>query len=88
VNWYGRPLSNEVFEFIKKPFDILIDFTLNDVVVLHYIAALSVAKMKIGRRLYPDNPYDFVLSTGTQVDHHLFVEQLKHYMVTIDMKND
>jgi hypothetical protein len=88
VNWYGRPLLDKVFEFIKTPFDILIDFDLNDVSVTNYIVTLSVAKMKVGRRSYDDSPYDFVLSTGDKIDHHLFVEQLKHYMLTIDMKND
>jgi hypothetical protein len=88
VNWYGRPLLDHVQEFIKTPFDILIDFDLNDAPVINYITALSVAKMKAGRRSYCGNPYDFVLSTGDEIDHHLFVEQLKHYMLTIDMKND
>ncbi|MDR0692727.1 MAG: hypothetical protein LBF69_06795 [Prevotellaceae bacterium] len=88
VNWYGRPLLDHVFEFIKTPFDILIDFNLNDAPVTNYIVTLSVAKMKVGRNAYPGNSYDFVLSTVDKIDHHLFVEQLKHYMVTIDMKND
>jgi hypothetical protein len=88
VNWYGRPLVDKVFDFIKTPFDILIDFDLDSIPATHYIATLSVASMKVGQRSYCDNPYDFVLSTVDKVDHHLFVEQLKHYMVTIDMKND
>ncbi|MDR2448572.1 MAG: hypothetical protein LBD52_01255 [Prevotellaceae bacterium] len=88
VNWYGRPLLDHVHEFIKMPFDILIDFDLDNVPVTNYIVTLSVAKMKVGRGSYPGNPYDFVLSTVDKIDHHLFVEQLKHYMVTIDMKND
>jgi hypothetical protein len=88
VNWYGRPLLSHVFEFIKTPFDILIDFDLDSMPVINYIVTLSVAKMKVGRCAYCGNPYDFVLSTGEKIDHRLFVEQLKHYMVTIDMKND
>jgi hypothetical protein len=88
VNWYGRPLLDRVFEFIKTPFDILIDFDLSKASVINYIVTLSVAKMKVGRLAYCDNPYDFVLSTVDKVDHHFFVDQLKHYMVTIDMKND
>jgi hypothetical protein len=88
VNWYGRPLLDKIFEFIKTPFDILIDFDLNDTPVINYIATLSLSKMKVGRHSSSGNPYDFVLSTVDKIDHHLFVEQLKHYMVTIDMKND
>ncbi|MDR3181045.1 MAG: hypothetical protein LBT61_03840 [Prevotellaceae bacterium] len=88
VNWYGRPLLGHVFEFIKTPFDILIDFDLDNTPVTNYIVTLSVAKMKAGRSAYNGNPYDFVLSTGDKIDHLLFVEQLKHYMLTIDMKND
>jgi hypothetical protein len=88
VNWYGRPLLDKVFEFIKTPFDILIDFDMNNMPVTNYIVTLSVARMKVGRCCYFESPYDFVLSTGEKIDHHLFVEQLKHYMLTIDMKND
>jgi hypothetical protein len=88
VSWYGRPLLDHVHEFIRTPFDILIDFDLDDFPVINYIVTLSVAKMKVGRRSYCGNPYDFVLSMVDKIDHHLFVEQLKHYMLTIDMKND
>jgi hypothetical protein len=88
VNWYGRPLLDKVFDFIKTPFDILIDFDLVNMPVTNYVVTLSVAKMKVGRRASSENPYEFVLSTGDKIDHHLFVEQLKHYMLTIDMKND
>jgi hypothetical protein len=88
VNWYGKPTDEEVVKFIKTPFDILIDFNLTAKPVIKYINILSVAKMKVGRSSYPDNPYDFILSTGEKVDHDLFVKELKHYLQTIDMKND
>jgi hypothetical protein len=88
VSWYGRPLLDYVHEFIRTPFDILIDLDLDDFPVINYIVTLSVAKMKAGRRSYCGNPYDFVLSMVGKIDHHLFVEQLKHYLLTIDMKND
>ncbi|MDR3235366.1 MAG: hypothetical protein LBT48_01370 [Prevotellaceae bacterium] len=89
VSWVGRPLSEAALAFMHTPFDICIDFMLNDIHVMQYIAALSEAKMKVGRWAYAGNPYDFVLSLpGGNTDAYSFVEQLNHYMVTIDMKND
>jgi hypothetical protein len=88
VSRFGRPTSDAASDFMRTPFDIYIDFTLTDIPVMQYIAALSMAKMKVGRWSYAGNPYDFVLSLPGNADADSFVAQLKHYMVTINMKND
>ncbi len=86
VNWYGKPIPSEILYFTEQEFDILIDFNLKKIPAEHYLSSLSVAHMKVGRTAYPDNPYDFVLSTKEQESPALFVEELKHYLLTIDMR--
>jgi hypothetical protein len=86
VSWYGKCLSDEAKVFTNQSFDILINFVTASIPVMHYLPMLSLAKMKVGRQSYPDHPYDFVLSDGCATPDH-FVEELKHYLLTIDMKN-
>ncbi len=87
VNWYGKCISPEAVNFTEQEFDILIDFNLADHPVMHYLAELSMARMKVGRRAYTGNPYDFILSTGEQFSPKVFTEELEHYLLTIDMRN-
>jgi len=84
VNWYGKCMSKEANVFLSQNFDILIDFSTTNIPVMQYLPILSMAKMKVGRQTYPEHPYDFVLSDGSATPD-IFVEELKHYLLTIDM---
>jgi hypothetical protein len=86
LNWYNKPSSHEIDAFIATPFDILIDFSNEPVFPLQYIAALSRAAMRVGRIAYPGNPYEFLLSLPSPSDNHAYIEQLKHYLFTIQIK--
>ncbi|MDR0296227.1 MAG: hypothetical protein LBH91_08680 [Prevotellaceae bacterium] len=87
VNWYCKCLSAEANVFINQNFDILIDFSITNIPIMRYLPLLSLAKMKVGRYSYPGHPYDFILSNGS-AKPDLFVEELKHYLLTIDMINN
>ncbi len=87
VNWYGKCVNPEAVSFVEQEFDILVDFNLTDEPVMHYLAKLSMSRMKVGRRAYPGNPYDFILSTGEQLSPKVFEEELERYLLTIDMRN-
>ncbi len=49
LNWYYRPVSAVTEEFIRKPFDILIDLSLEPCFPIRYIVALSPATFKVGK---------------------------------------
>ena len=83
LNWYKRPSSDVVDTFIAEPFDILIDFSREFVFPLHYIASLSHAAMRVGRFAYSNNPYEFILTMPKNVEDKEYIEQLKHYLQTI-----
>lgn len=53
LNWYYKPLAENVEDFIKKPFDLLLDLSLDNPFPLKYIVTYSEAKFKAGR--YSDN---------------------------------
>jgi len=49
LNWYYKPMSNVVSAFVTKPFDLLIDLSLDNPFPIRYILACSVAKFKAGK---------------------------------------
>jgi hypothetical protein len=86
LNWFKKPVSGDVDNFIKEPFDILIDFSRTQVYPLQYIATLSAAQMRVGKLTYPGNPYEFILTIPENADNKFFIEQLKHYLLSIQIK--
>ncbi len=85
-NWYGKPLDEGIEEFIERPFDILIDISLSEIYPVKYIFALSKAKFKICNNCAKAKHADFVLELDRINDLDLFIEQVKHYLETIEPK--
>ncbi len=56
LNWYYKPMPGVIDAFIKKPFDILIDLSLDNPFPIKYIMTCSQAKFKAGR-FSKDNEY-------------------------------
>ncbi|MBN2813746.1 MAG: hypothetical protein JXQ80_06685 [Bacteroidales bacterium] len=56
LNWYSRPVSPLVDQFIKEPFDLLINLSLENHYPIQYITALSPATFKAGK-YSPDDIY-------------------------------
>jgi len=48
LNWYFKPISSNVEQFMKEPFDLLINLSLEDHFPIRYITALSPATFKTG----------------------------------------
>jgi len=51
LNWFYKPASITVQEFIKRPFDILINLSLENYYPIQYITALSSSSFKVGKLL-------------------------------------
>jgi len=85
-NWYGKPIDDGIDEFIERPFDILIDISLSKIYPVEYIFALSKAKFKICNNSAKAQYADFVLNLSRADDLGLFIEQIKHYLETIETK--
>ena len=86
LGWYGKPLDEGVKEFIERPFDILIDISLTEIYPVEYTFALSKAKFKICNNSSKERFADFVLKLKKPYKLELFIEQIKHYLETIETK--
>lgn len=53
LNWYYKPKNESVSAFIKKPFDLLLNLSLDNPYPVKYILACSAAKFKAG--MYHEN---------------------------------
>ncbi len=84
LNWFYKPVSEEVEKFITTSFDILIDFSLQKNFPCKYIIALSQAHLKVGRYTGTEEFYDLMIhiDKGKRIDY--FIEQVKHYLEVIN----
>ncbi|MDR3366596.1 MAG: hypothetical protein LBO71_06485 [Prevotellaceae bacterium] len=87
LNWYGRPVAENVNKFLQGSYDIVIDFCRDGErypYPLKYIVSTVQASMIIGGVLYPRCPYDLVVDAQQVCDTSGYVEQVKHYISIIN----
>jgi len=85
VNWYEKPGSPVVENFIDEPFDILINLTLADNYPLDFIAAVSKAGLKIGRANSAVSfCYDITFLVDPESDLKTFAYMIIHYLSNIN----
>ena len=61
LNWYFKPVSPVVDQFITEPFDILINLSLEDHFPIRYITTLSPAQFKAGIFSADDSCLDLMI---------------------------
>lgn len=85
LNWMKKPSGPVVDNFIKEPFDILINLTLEDFHPLDYIAAVSQAGLKIGRANSAVSfCYDLTFHLDKEADIKSFAYTIIHYLSKIN----
>jgi hypothetical protein len=85
LNWYYKPVSPIVKNFVSKDFDILIDLHTENSIQFRYVVALSKAKFKIGR--YERSAaafYDFMISAPIHLLLPQLIEQVNHYLKSLN----
>jgi hypothetical protein len=83
LNWYGKPDFIQLQDFIKKDFDILIDFSRNDLSPLQYILSVSNAKLLIGANPFSQNLYDIYIHDETNSDHLNLLKIIHNYLLKL-----
>ena len=85
LNWIGKPKSEEVVNFIKQKFDLLIKSDFSNAFPLAYICTQSNASMVAGPKDELSPYYDFILESKAQ-DQNEFHQGLIHYLSVINKK--
>jgi hypothetical protein len=86
LNWYCRPDTPYIQEFLNREFDVLINLSLDRFFPLEYIYALSRARFKAGNRLDDWHYDDLSLDTGENRNIPYLIEHLTHYLSIINKK--
>ncbi len=83
--WNYKYKSNYVKEFVESEFDILIDFSPDDIFLAKYVAGLSKACYKVGT--YSEdyyNIYDLLIEVSKSCTLEELMEHSVHYLKTIN----
>ena len=89
LKWDMIPDSLEVKNFIKEPFDILINLNEGNCFPLNYITAMSKARFRIGR--YNKNHihnFDMMIDAGNSTSLSNFIKEADRYLRIITNKNE
>lgn len=85
LNWFYRPLREQVRDFIGKEFDILIDVSMSDSFPLKYIAGLSNAMCRVGPFSERNTEYyDFMIETHSSMSTDDYLGHVRHYLSIIN----
>ena len=79
LNWYLKPKTEMIDQFIDKEFDILFDLSIKQSFTTDYVGSLSKAAFKIGiqkENAYPDLVFDINKNKSTDY----LIEQIKYYL--------
>lgn len=81
---FGKVKNQKLQEFLKVEFDLLINFTKNDL-ILNYLSAQSASKFKVG--LFQENVivYDLMLDVDEN-NQDDFYSELKKYLDIVNTK--
>ncbi|MCL2246446.1 MAG: hypothetical protein FWC10_04965 [Lentimicrobiaceae bacterium] len=83
LNWYGKPDLVQLTDFMKKDFDILIDFSRNDLPPLRYILNISNAKLIVGANNHSKDLYDIFIKDEAPLDNLKLLKTIHNYLLKL-----
>jgi len=86
LNWWGLPRREKTEEFFNQNFDLLLNVTLRQNLVLHYLTALTQAKFKIGGSPNEYNYFDLNINIGEKQDALFLAQQQIFYLRQLNKK--
>ena len=88
VNWYGKPISQNVLTFANKNFDILIDLSLKENLPLQFILAMSQAHLKVGASgLNRNNLLDLIINLKEDQGINYLIKNVSVYLNMLNKTN-
>ncbi len=86
VTWLGFPKPDKIIDFTSVNFDVLINITLSQNLVLDTITLLSKAKFKVGSSADESNYFDLNINIGENDDSMYLAEQQIFYLAQLNKK--
>jgi hypothetical protein len=80
TDWALRPNGEAVEEFIKKPFDVLLNLEPETKIHSEYIAAMSRARLKVGPCTENTYCYDLMIDTADKADLPKFIREIERVL--------
>lgn len=85
LNWFGKPSSIVIQNFIDEEYDLLIDLNINDHFPLKYISALSKANFKVGKFNEKGlEIYDMMIDSDNTKTLKYFLRQVDIYVTMLN----
>ena len=79
LSWHGTVDKKEVKDFIKEPFDLLIDYYDTEKVALLLVSHLSEASFKVGFASIDKRLHHFMINTNAE-NYKIFMDELFKYL--------
>ncbi|MDR2973001.1 MAG: hypothetical protein LBU83_13940 [Bacteroidales bacterium] len=86
LNWYGKPDFVQLNDFQEKEFDILVDFSRNDLPPLRYILSTTKAKLLIGSNEYAQDLYDIYIKDEAEINELQLLKIIHNYLLKLTGK--
>lgn len=85
LNWFGKPSSIFIQNFIDEEYDLLIDLNVQNLFPLKYISALSKANFKVGKYLKNDlEIFDMMIDSDDSKSLKYFLRQVDTYITMLN----
>lgn len=83
LNWFGKPEKVQINDFIKRDFDMLIDFTRKPFRPVQYILKLSNAGFVVGGNPSNRDDYDLFIDDSQDSDNYNLLENIHKYTLKL-----
>jgi len=81
LNWFGKPGGGTSGFFMNEPFDLIINFCVDECMPLEYISGISKAKFRVGFNKETNNAnYDLILIPKEKSDISSQIQNLEKYL--------
>jgi hypothetical protein len=85
LNWFGKPSSTIIQNFINEEYHLLIDLNVHDHFALRYISALSKAAFKVGKYDEDDTTiFDMMIDADNTKTVKYFLRQIDTYITMLN----
>lgn len=87
LNWYFKPSSEFIDNFVNDEFDLLLDFSISAQLPAMFISSMSKAKCKVGKYFEKyAHFYDVMIEANKNKKLDYFVETTHSYMMLLNKK--